>query len=113
MTLEHILKRVCEARKVSTEDVQSRSRKQYIKDTRHIFIEVAYRYGYMNSKKHSEVMAFLGRNRTTQYNSRNVARWQLRSEVERCYEYTTTASLVSHLEKRREQRKKVTEVFAE
>lgn len=111
MTLEYIFKEVCRARNVDPREVRSGSRKQHLKDTRHIFIEIAYRYGYINSKRHSEVMAFLDRNRTTQYNSRNIAQWQLSSEVDRCLDYLTSASLLRHLSKRRQQRKKVAEVL--
>ena len=104
MTLNHILTRICEARNVKAEDVIGKSREQRIKDTRHIFIEIATRYGHLNSKSSPEIMNFLGRNRTTQYNSRNVAAWQLESEVERCYQHLSLASLLAHIEKRMAQR---------
>jgi hypothetical protein len=99
MTLDHILHRICEARDVKVEDVLGKSREQRIKDTRHIFVEIATRYGHSK-----QIMNYLGRNRTTQYNSRNVASWQLQSEVERCYQHLSMAALLAHIEKRKAQR---------
>ena len=111
MTLDHILRTVCTSRGVAPEEVLGRSRKQYIKDTRHIFIEIAIRCGHPNTNSNPAVMNFLGRNRSTLFNSRNVARWQLSTEVERCYSFVTHSELFAHLDKRREQRKKLAELF--
>jgi chromosomal replication initiation ATPase DnaA len=107
MTLDSILFYTCDQQNVSADEVKSRSRKGEVVKARQIFTAIAASYGYA----FVDIMHFVGRNRTTAYNSMKIANWQLRKEVENCRVIVGHQELIAHVGRRAQKRRELREYF--
>jgi chromosomal replication initiation ATPase DnaA len=107
MTLDSILFYTCDQQNVSADEVKSRSRKGEVVKARQIFTAIAASYGYA----FVDIMHFVGRNRTTAYNSMKIANWQLRNEIEQWRMKVGQEKLIAHVGRRAQKRIELREYF--
>ena len=107
MTLDSILFYACDQQNVPIEQVKGASRKAEAVKARQIYTAVAAAHGY----EYAEIMHFVGKNRTSAYNSLKIANWQLRKEVEQCRERIGYQQLIDHVGRRAQKRRELREYF--